>query len=64
VIPNQFPIRTRFRAKDGGDVDLAGPSLRAIRQNVKGFRGYEHDGSARIDIFDSGLVDFWYGISQ
>jgi hypothetical protein len=62
--PNQFLIRTRTSAKYGGDVDPAGPSLCAFRQIVKGLRRYEQDGSARIDTFDSGLVDFWYGISQ
>jgi hypothetical protein len=58
--PNEFPIRTRFRGNYGADVDLSGPSLGGFRQIVRGFRRYEHEGSARIDVFESGLVDLWY----
>ena len=58
--PNAFPVRTCFRANYGTDVDLTGPSLGGFRQIVSGFRRYEHEGSARIDIFETGLVDLWY----
>jgi hypothetical protein len=59
--PNEFPIRTRFRANCGADVDFTGPPLGGFRQIVRGFRRYEQDnGSARIDIFESGLIDLWY----
>jgi hypothetical protein len=59
--PNAFPIRTHFRAKYGSaDVDLAGPSLGGFRQIIRGLRKYEHEGAARIDIFESGLIDLWY----
>ena len=59
--PNEFPIRTRFRANYGAQVDLTGPSFGGFRQIVRGLRRYEQDNdSARIDIFESGLIDLWY----
>jgi hypothetical protein len=59
--PNEFPVRTRFRANYGADVDLTGPSFGGFRQIVRGSRRYEQDNdSARLDIFESGLIDLWY----
>jgi len=60
--PNAFPVRTRFRANYvSTDVDLAGPSLGGFRQIVRGLRRYGQDNyAARIDIFESGLIDLWY----
>jgi hypothetical protein len=59
--PNAFPIKTRFRGNYGTDVDLTGPSIGGFRQIVRGLRRYEQDNdSARIDVFESGLIDLWY----
>jgi len=60
--PNAVPVKTRFRGSIGtSEVDLIGPSLGGIRPIVRGIRRYEpNDESARIDIFESGLIDLWY----
>jgi len=60
--PNAFSFRTTFRGSIGpGDVILSGPSLGGFQPIVRGVRRYEHDAeNARIEIYETGLIDLWY----
>jgi hypothetical protein len=59
--PNPFPVETQFRGSYGtANIDLSAPPLIRIRPIVRGIRRYDQNDSARVDVFKSGLIDFWY----
>jgi hypothetical protein len=54
-------IPPRYVVKAGGtDTDLLVPQHGFARPIVRGLRRHAHDDSVRVDILESGLVDFWY----
>jgi hypothetical protein len=60
--PNDFSFRTSFRGSIGKDeVQLNGPPLAAFQPIVRGVRRSQYDtGDAQIEIYQSGLIDFWF----
>lgn len=54
-------IPPRYVVKNGNtDTDFLVPQHGFARPIVRGLRRHAHDDSVRVDILESGLVDFWY----
>ncbi len=62
--PNRIPLKTRFVARlgDSSPVAIDTPAPHRTRPIVRGLRYYSafDDRGLQLDVFDSGLVDFWF----
>jgi hypothetical protein len=59
--PTTFQFRTTFAGTiGGGKVDLVGPQLGGFEPIVRGVRRYNHDTNSRIEIYENGMIDYWY----
>lgn len=60
--PNDFSFRTSFRGSIGGaEVQMTGPPLAAFQPIVRGIRRSQYDsGDAQIEVYQTGLIDFWF----
>jgi Putative DNA-binding domain len=60
-IPHEFGNKRVFLVSWAGRrVQFIGPAFDSFRQIVRGQRSYKRDNSARIDVYETGIIDLWH----
>jgi Putative DNA-binding domain len=59
-LESKLAIKSRYRAAEGGnEFELPGPHFHDTRPIVRGMRRFAHNDEIRVDVLESGLIDFW-----